>query len=54
MFRKVDDVVQTLQKAQDRGKNCTVLIGAGCSVSAGIPTAKGYVEKIKKEYPRHY
>ena len=28
--------------------------GAGCSVTAGIPTAQGFVEVIRKDYPRSY
>jgi hypothetical protein len=35
-------------------RKCTLLIGAGCSVKAGIPTAQGFVEIIKKEYPCAY
>ena len=52
--REIDDVVETLRQAKGRGKTCTVLIGAGCSVSAGIPTAAMFVDIIKNEYPRSY
>ena len=52
--RNLDDIVETLKKAKDRERGCTLLIGAGCSVKAGIPTASGFVEIIKKEYPRAY
>ena len=51
---EIDDVVETLRQAKDRGKTCTVLIGAGCSVTAGIPTALKFVDIIKDEYPRSY
>jgi Tfp pilus assembly protein PilF len=56
MMRTIDDVVETLKMAKRRGKKCSVLVGAGCSVSAGIPTANGFVEIIKKDdrYPRAY
>jgi len=57
MERTLDDVVETLRKAQDLGKKCTLLIGAGCSVKAGIPTAEGFVriiEIIEREFPQAY
>ncbi len=52
--RSIDDIVETLRNAKDRGRGCTVLIGAGCSVEAGIPTAAGFVDVIKQRYPRAY
>lgn len=54
MERTLDDVVETLRKAQDLGKKCTLLIGAGCSVKAGIPTAEGFVRIIEREFPQAY
>lgn len=51
MERKIEDLVETLRNGVDRGKQCTLLIGAGCSVQAGIPTAAGFVELIEKRYP---
>ena len=33
---------------------CSLLIGAGCSVSAGIPTAAGFVELIGEQFPIHH
>ena len=54
MTRTIDDVVETVQKAKDRPRNCALLIGAGCSVKAGIPTAPGFVDVIRKEYPQSY
>jgi len=54
MFREIDDIVDTLKNAKIRNKKCSVLIGAGCSVTAGIPTAQGFVEIIKEKYPRPY
>ena len=54
MERNMDDVVETMKNAKERGKKCTLLIGAGCSVTAGIPTAKGFVEIIEKDYTRAF
>ena len=54
MEHNMDDVVETVKKAKERGKKCTLLIGAGCSVTAGIPTAKGFVEIIEKDYTRAF
>lgn len=50
----MDDVVETVKNAKERGKKCTLLIGAGCSVTAGIPSAKGFVEIIEKEYTQAF
>ena len=52
--RELDDIVETLVNAKERNRGCTLLLGAGCSVEAGIPTAAGFVEIIKKRYPRAY
>jgi len=54
MFRELEDVFETLKNAKARGKKCSVLIGAGCSVTAGIPTAQGFVDIIKERYHRDY
>ena len=39
--RKIDDVLDTLKDKETKG--CTLLIGAGCSVKAGIPLASEFV-----------
>jgi tetratricopeptide (TPR) repeat protein/NAD-dependent SIR2 family protein deacetylase len=52
--RNIEDVVETLKKAHDRKTGCVLLIGAGCSKTAGIPLASEFVEIIKKEYPQAY
>ncbi|MBI2538334.1 MAG: hypothetical protein HYW04_00840, partial [Deltaproteobacteria bacterium] len=52
--RSVDEIAETLENARTRGRGCTLLIGAGCSVKAGIPTANGFVEVIKKRYRHAY
>lgn len=54
MHRQIDDIVETLRTAKQRGVSTVVLTGAGCSVSAGIPTAAGFVNLIKDRYPRSY
>lgn len=54
MQRTIDDVIETLQNAKTRGRRCSLLVGAGCSVKAGIPTAQGFVDIIEKEYPQKY
>lgn len=46
--QKIENIVECLRHAKDREKKCSLLIGAGCSVKAGIPTAAGFVEEIKK------
>jgi Tfp pilus assembly protein PilF len=53
-LRSVEDIAETLQNARSRRRGCALLIGAGCSARAGIPTAAGFVEIIKKEFPNAY
>jgi hypothetical protein len=53
-LRSIDEVAETLQNAKARRRGCTLLIGAGCSVKAGIPIAAGIVDVIKERYPRAY
>ena len=50
----IDQIAETLKSAKKRGQKGTLLLGAGCSVSAGIPTAAGFVRKIKHRYPAAY
>ncbi len=52
--RSIEDIVETLRNAKRRHKGCTLLIGAGCSVKAGIPSASGFVELIRDRYPLAY
>lgn len=52
--REIDDVVQALTFAKQSGKGCTLLVGAGCSFSAGIPLAAGIIERIKRDFPSYY
>jgi Tfp pilus assembly protein PilF len=53
-FRSIDEIKETLQNAKSRGRGCVLLIGAGCSVKAGIPAAAGFVEIIKERYKLAY
>jgi len=52
--RRIDDVAGTLRMAQARNKRCTLLIGAGCSVTAGIPPASGIMAYIREHYYADY
>jgi hypothetical protein len=52
--RQIDDVVLTLRKAKEENIKVNLLIGAGCSATANIPTAAGFVNKIKEYYPLDY
>ena len=57
--RSADDVVETLRNARKRENRgtplrCSLLIGAGCSFTAGIPLARGFVETIRDRYPRTF
>ena len=52
--RDLEDVLETLSNLKRRGKACSLLIGAGCSVSAGIPTAGEFVDVIEERYPRAF
>jgi len=52
--RDIDDVLETVRKAKERDKKCCLLIGAGCSVKAGVPLASGFVDIIKDEWEAAY
>jgi Tfp pilus assembly protein PilF len=49
-YRSIEDIKETLENAKSRGRSCALLVGAGCSVKAGIPTAAGFLEIIKDRY----
>ena len=50
----ISELADQLKKRKDEGKRTTLLIGAGCSVSAGVPMAGQMIEIIKAEYPEAY
>lgn len=53
-LRTIEEVAETLQNAKVRGRGCSLLIGAGCSAKAGIPTAPGLIQVIEERYPRAF
>lgn len=48
-YRSIGEIKETLQNAKSANRKCTLLVGAGCSLTAGIPTAAGFVDIIKHE-----
>lgn len=51
----IGNIVDALRQAkEDPEIGCSLLIGAGCSVSAGIPTGQGFVNIIKDKWPNNY
>jgi len=52
--RKISHVVDSLRNGKESGKKCSLLIGAGCSVTADVPTAQGFVDEIKERYHECY
>jgi Tfp pilus assembly protein PilF len=53
-YRSIEEIKETLRNAKSRKRGCALLIGAGCSVKAGIPTAAGFVDIIKDKYELAY
>lgn len=52
--RSVEEIAEVLQDMKSRGRRCSLLIGAGASIAAGIPTAGGFVDLIKQRNPLAY
>jgi len=52
--RNIGEVAEALKDAKHREQPCSVLIGAGCSFTAGIPLASGFVDHVKNEYPSSF
>jgi NAD-dependent SIR2 family protein deacetylase len=53
--RSLDDVIDALRYNRNtRERGCSLLIGAGCSVTAGIKTAAGFVKLIKQHFGTAY
>ncbi len=54
MEATIKDVINDIRDCKEDGHCCALLIGAGCSVSAGIPLANEIVEHIKNKYSDWY
>ncbi|WP_173974145.1 SIR2 family protein [Magnetospirillum sp. LM-5] len=50
----IAQVVQRLKRNKESHAGCVLVLGAGCSVTAGIPAADGIVADIKKRVPDAY
>lgn len=53
-YREIEDLVDVIINSRELGYKINLLIGAGCSVSAGIPSANEFVKIIAKIYSREY
>ena len=53
-YRSIEEIKETLQNAKARGRGCALLIGAGCSATARVPTAAGFVDIIENKYKLAY
>ncbi|HYO59854.1 TPR end-of-group domain-containing protein [Archangium sp.] len=54
MKTTIEVLVEQLQHVKEHGKKCSLLIGAGCSVTAGVPAAQGFVDIIKNKHGSRY
>jgi tetratricopeptide (TPR) repeat protein/NAD-dependent SIR2 family protein deacetylase len=52
--RTIDDIVEALGPRGAALRRCSVLLGAGCSISAGIPSASDIVRHIEAKFPAAY
>ena len=50
MERKLNHVLESLRHAKTHERGVSLLIGAGCSVTAGIPTAGDAFRRQGKDY----
>ncbi|MBM3647038.1 MAG: hypothetical protein FJX11_04520 [Alphaproteobacteria bacterium] len=50
----LEEVLEAVQNARKDTRKVSLLIGAGCSVTAGIPLAAGFVKEIETTYPMRY
>jgi Tfp pilus assembly protein PilF len=49
----IQKIAERLKGARDRDRAAHFLLGAGCSITAGIPSGAKLVEQIHAEYPTH-
>jgi tetratricopeptide (TPR) repeat protein len=52
--RTIEDIAEVLGPPGAAQRCCSVLVGAGCSISAGIPSALEIVRQIKIKFPTAY
>lgn len=52
--RTIDDLVDVIKRAKNDKIRVNLLIGAGASVSGGIPLADAIIKDIEKKFPREY
>ncbi|TAN61242.1 hypothetical protein EPN18_07055, partial [bacterium] len=50
----IDIIIEKLRNAHKSDTKCAILIGAGCSVSAGIPVGSGIIKRIAQDFPASY
>lgn len=53
-YRDIEDIAEAIKNSRELGYKINLLIGAGCSISAGIPSANEFVKIISKLYSREY
>ncbi|WP_075841681.1 SIR2 family protein [Clostridium perfringens] len=53
-LREMDDIVYAMKNAKENNIRINFLVGAGCSVTAGIPLAKDLIDEIAKKYPKEF
>lgn len=54
MERTIEDIAEAVRQQGAAPRRCSVLLGAGCSISAGIPSAADIVRHIKANFPAAY
>ena len=52
--RTIDDIAEAMSPHGGTPRRCSVLLGAGCSISAGIPSAAEIVRHIQTHFPAAY
>ncbi len=52
--RTITDIAEDLRRGKGRERRCTLLVGAGCSKTAGIPLAREIVDDIRKHHRSVY